>query len=80
MTSSTFLDDCDANTGDTYDGKVSLVRADLVEHGGGTVFFNTADAGDTDYYLDTTHLTVLGEEVRATGGTTPQYGIAYGLT
>lgn len=38
------------------------------------------EARDTVYYAgDSTHPSVLGAEVRVSGGDTPQYGVAAGL-
>lgn len=72
---SQFLTDVQANTGQAFDGLVSVLPLCKVQHGGGTVFLDAADASDTTYYSgDGTHLTTLGYQLEATGGTTPQYG------
>lgn len=77
-----YFTDTFTNIGGIYEGQLSLVRTDLIENGtDGTVFFDSTDASNTTYYdIDSTHPNILGAEVRATGGSTPQYGIAYGLT
>ena len=77
---SSFLDDCDANTGDTYEGKVSVIRTDLVQDGGALRFVDAADAADATYYNDAAHPTAYGTGVLMTGGDTPEYGVAYGLS
>ena len=75
----TFFGDLDAGVGDTYDGKVSLVSTNLIEHDGRGRIWETSPP-DPDYIQgDSTHPNQLGALVRLTGGTTPQYGIAYNL-
>lgn len=79
LLSSGFLDDLDANTGDTFDGKVKVVSTHLIEDGAaGQVFFTFPP--NPDYIAgDGTHPNQLGARIRLDGGTTPQYGIAYEL-
>ena len=80
LRSAAFQNDTTSGPGQAFDGQVSIVSTDLIEHGGGTVFFDAADAADVAYYVgDSTHPGVLGAEVRITGGTTPEYGVAVGL-
>lgn len=61
-------------------GQLAIIGTDLIEHGGGTAFGEAVDAANRAYYAsDSTHPTVLGAEIRVTGGDTPQYGIAASL-
>lgn len=60
--------DTASQIGGAYAGWVSVVSTDLVEHNA---------AANTAYYADdSTHLGVLGANIRVTGGDTPQYGVA----
>lgn len=75
-----FLSDTASGAGQAFDGKVSVVSTDLIEHAGQSVFRTSDDAQDTTYYAgDNTHPNILGARVRATGGDTPQHGIVAGL-
>lgn len=75
-----FLADTLSGLGQAFEGRVSVVSTDLIEHAGETRFFDGADAGNMTYYAgDSTHPAILGTEIRMTGGTTPHYGVAYGL-
>lgn len=71
-----FLTDVLANTGQTYDGRVSVLPLCKVQNGAsGTVFLDATDAADTAYYAgDGTHNNATGYQLQATGGDTPQYG------
>ena len=61
-------------------GQVSIISTDLIELAGETRFEDASDAADTAYYAgDNTHPSLLGAEIRMTGGDTPQYGVAAGL-
>jgi hypothetical protein len=73
---SQFLTDTLSNTGQTYDGLVSVLPISKINYASsGTIFLNAADAGDTTYYAtDGTHHTPLAMTLMATGGSTPQYG------
>ncbi len=73
-----FLTDTLSNTGQTYAGLVSVLPICKIENGSsGTIFLNSADAGDTLYYAtDGTHQTPAAMTLLATGGDTPQYGLA----
>ncbi len=67
-----------ADVGST--GQVSIISTDLIEHAGQTRFETSAQAADIAYYAgDSTHPSLLGAEVRLTGGDTPQYGVTAGL-
>lgn len=80
LRSAQFLSDTDSGAGGAHDGKVTIVSTDLIEHGGTTRFQTSADSGNTSYYAgDNTHPSVLGAEIRVTGGETPHYGVAWGL-
>ncbi|QGP79988.1 SGNH/GDSL hydrolase family protein [Sphingobium sp. CAP-1] len=73
----TFLTDCLAGTGQTYDGLLSVLHLYDVTVGGDTKFKTAADAQDTasGYYdSDFTHLRAEGCQLMATGGDTPAYG------
>lgn len=75
-----FLTDTQTGAGQAYVGKLSIISTDLIQYNGETVFFDATDAADLTYYAgDNTHPNVLGASIRVTGGSTPQYGIAYGL-
>lgn len=75
-----FLSDCNAGPGQAFDGMLSVVSTDLIEDQGQRIFETVTDAGDLAYYAgDTTHPTILGTELRMTGGETPQYGVGWGL-
>lgn len=75
-----FKTDTLTNTGQTYDGKLSIINTDLIEFGGATIFEDTADAANTTYYQgDATHPTIVGTEKMITGGTTTAYAVAFGL-
>lgn len=81
LRNSTFLTDTLSNTGQAFEGKVSVIGTDLITHAGATIFEDSTDAGNVTYYQgDSTHPTPLGALLRVNGGTTPQHGIAYGLT
>lgn len=73
---SQFLTDCQANTGQAYDGLVSVLPIAKITYGAsGTLFQSSADAADATYYAtDLTHLQGLGSRLLATGADTPQYG------
>lgn len=77
-----YLTDTLTQSGGAFDGKLTLVSTDLIEDGGaGTIFNEGSDAANTTYYAgDATHPTILGAQKRVNGGTTPAYGIAFGLT
>lgn len=75
-----FLLDCNAGPGQTYDGRVQVISTDLIEDQAQTVFQSTADAQDSTYYAsDGTHPTVLGTQLRMTGGETPEHGLVWGI-
>mgnify|MGYP001819906935 CR=1 FL=1 len=75
-----FLTDCQAGPGQVYDGQLAVIDTDLIEHGGGPVFASSDDTLDQAYYdTDRTHPTILGAEVRVTGGDTPARGIGANL-
>lgn len=75
-----FLTDTLTGAGQAFDGKMTIISTDLIEDNGNTVFLTQADAQDTTYYLvDGTHVTAEGSRMRALGGSTPQYGAAFGL-
>ena len=60
--------------------QISVIDTDLITVGGDTVFADAADAGDVTYYAgDSTHPSIAGAVVRATGGDHPSRGIAAGL-
>jgi len=72
---SSLISDCQAGSGQTYDGKLKLVRLDQIKVGGSTIFEDSADANNTTYYQgDQTHPTVLGTAYMANGGDTPSNG------
>lgn len=76
-----FLTDTLTNTGQSFDGNLSIVSTDLIEDGGATIFEDSADALNTTYYAgDQTHPTVLGARLRVTGGDDPTKAITYGLS
>lgn len=61
----TFLTDTLSNTGQTYEGKVTVVDVAGFEYGGGTLFDTLANAGGTntaglDLYFDNVHPNDLG--------------------
>lgn len=61
-------------------GQVSVISTDLIEHAGQRRFETATQATDTTYYAgDNTHPSVLGAQIRITGGQTPQHGILAGL-
>ncbi len=71
-----FLDAMAAGPGQPFDGNVSVVATDLIEVGGDRVFFDAADSSEALYYAgDRTHPTLVGSEIRLTGGDTPQHGV-----
>ena len=75
-----FLTDTLSAPGQSFAGKVSVVETDLIEHDGAQRFADANDAGNTVYYAgDSTHPSLLGTQIRVTGGDTPQYGLAAGL-
>jgi hypothetical protein len=76
-----YLTDTGTNTGGAFEGKLSVVSTDLIEDGAsGTIFETSADASNATYYAgDMTHPTILGARKRVDGGTTPQFGLTYGL-
>jgi hypothetical protein len=56
------------------------VSTDLIAHAGAQRFATPDAAANTAYYVgDSTHPSVLGAEVRVTGGDMPGYGVAAGL-
>lgn len=73
---SQFLTDVQANSGQSYDGLVSVLPLSKVQYAAsGTIFLDATDAADTTYYAgDGTHHQQLGYQLQATGGATPQYG------
>lgn len=76
-----FLLDTLSGTGQTFDGKVTIISTDLIEDGSQTIFSTSTDASDTTYYAgDNTHPNILGAELRVNGGDDPALGIAFGLT
>ena len=75
-----FLVDCNAGPGQPYNGMLRVIATDLIEDQGQTVFQSTTDAQDPTYYAnDGTHPTILGTQLRMTGGETPEHGVAWGL-
>ena len=75
-----FLADCNAGPGQTYEGRVSVISTDLIEDQGARIFETTSQASNPVYYAgDNTHLSILGNELRMTGGDTPQHGVAWGV-
>lgn len=79
MTAPQFLVDLDAELGGTYDGKVTIVPTYIIENDlDGQIFFTFPP--NPDYIAgDNTHPNQIGAEIRLTGGSTPEYGIAFGL-
>lgn len=73
---SQFLTDTLSNTGQAYDGLVSVLPICKITSGAsGTVFQTAADAADTtNYATDGTHLRGVASRLLASGGDTPQYG------
>lgn len=71
-----FLTDVQANTGQSFDGLVSVLPICKIQYASsGTIFLDATDAADTTYYAgDGTHHQQLGYLLQATGGATPQYG------
>ncbi len=81
LRSAQFLSDTGAQAGGAFAGRVSTVSTDLIEHAGAQRFATSDAAADTAYYAgDSTHPSVLGAQVRVTGGDTPAYGVAAGLS
>lgn len=75
-----FLDAMAAGPGQPFDGKVSVVATDLIEVGGDRIFFDAADSSEALYYAgDRTHPTLVGSEIRLTGGDTPQHAVTADL-
>lgn len=75
-----FLTNCNAGPGQLYDGQLQVIDTDLIEHGGQPVFATADDTLDRDYYVgDRTHPTILGAEVRVTGGDTPARSLVANL-
>lgn len=75
-----YLTDTLTNTGQTYEGLLSIIDTDLIEDGGNTVFFDSTDAADTAYYAgDSTHPNIPGAELRVNGGDDATKAIAYGV-
>lgn len=75
-----FLDDCDANTGDTFDGMVTVIATHLIEDGGaGARPFDDHPPDPAYIQGDNTHPNPVGALIRLTGGDTPQHGIATAL-
>lgn len=76
LKSAQFKTDTLTNTGQAYDGKLSLIDLTAITVGGATPFEFPADASDATYYqaADTTHPNILGTRTMATGGDTPANG------
>ena len=74
-----YLTDTGTGTGQGHEGWLSLVETDLVTGGGQARFADGADAADTDWYYDGTHLTPAAQHLRASGGDDPAKGVGYGL-
>ena len=63
MAASTFLDDCNANGGDAFDGLLTVVQTEKHTVDGDRIFDTVADASDTNWYwTDQTHLEPAGSE------------------
>lgn len=61
LRSPTFLTDCLAGPGQTYDGKLAIIDVANYQINGQTIFEDAADAANTTIYLgDVTHLTAVG--------------------
>jgi lysophospholipase L1-like esterase len=76
-----FLTDTLTGTGQTYEGKLTLVDTDLITVGGDTVFLDDADSRDPIYYqVDATHPTAAGATVMVSGGDTAARAITFGLS
>ncbi|WP_394155633.1 hypothetical protein [Loktanella salsilacus] len=81
LRSAQFLSDTGAQAGGPFAGRVSTVSTDLIAHNGAQRFATSDAAADQAYYAgDSTHPGVLGAQVRVTGGDTPAYGVAAGLS
>jgi hypothetical protein len=75
------LTDIEANTGQTYEGKVTVLPTHQITVGGVKVFETSADVNTTYYDPDGLHpASDTGARVRLSGGDDPTKGIAYGLT
>jgi len=75
-----FTVDLGTDASGAYTGQMQLVESDLITDGGQTVFATPQDAADQTYYAgDSTHPSILGAQLRATGGDDPSKGIAAGL-
>lgn len=73
---SQFLTDVQANSGQNFDGLVSVLPICKIQAGSsGAIFLDTTDAADTTWYsTDGTHHQQQGYIAAATGALTPQYG------
>lgn len=76
-----FLTDCQAGPGQTYDGKVSIIKTYTIKDAGVSRFDVPAAANDLSYYLaDGTHPNAAnGARIRARGGDDPTLAISYGV-
>ena len=73
----TFLADCLAGPGQTYDGRLSVLHLYDVTAGGDSKFKTSTDAQDnaSGYYdVDQTHLRLAGQRLMLSGGDTPNFG------
>lgn len=74
---STFKTDTLTNTGQTYEGLLSVIPVHEITVSGNSAFLTSTDAADTaaGYYdTDATHLRVAGAELMASGGDNAPYG------
>jgi len=81
MEAASFLTDCQAGPGQTYDGKVSIIKTYTIKDGGVYRFYTPSDANNLTYFLaDNTHPTAdPGARIRVRGGDDPTLAISYGL-
>ncbi|MCE7798538.1 SGNH/GDSL hydrolase family protein [Sphingobium sufflavum] len=72
---SSLLTDTLSGPGQSFEGRVSLLRLDLAGVGGQTRFEDSADATNLTYYQnDTTHPSAAGTAAMASGGDNGAYG------
>ena len=69
-----YLTDCLAGAGQTYDGKLRRLELALVSMGGFKPFDQPGDLPSFYYGSDSTHPTQLGVQLYASGGDTPGKG------
>jgi len=75
-----FETDLGTAPGGAFAGQYRVIDTDLITTGGDTVFATPTDAADVTYYAgDSTHPSIAGAVLRATGGDDPAHGIAAGL-